>query len=58
MASKLSENDTISMTGEVTLIHDDGTVTMRLHAYSLPITTTGEHLRPVARHKGTAGTTD
>ncbi len=32
MATKLSEGDTITMTGEVTLVHDDGTVTVRFMA--------------------------
>ncbi len=30
---QLSEGDTVGMTGEVTLVHDDGTVTVRLHGY-------------------------
>ena len=34
--AKLSEGYTISMTGEVTLVHDDGTVTVRLHGYEVP----------------------
>ena len=34
MTAKLSEGDTIAMQGEVTMIHDDGRVTVRLHAYS------------------------
>ena len=32
MAAKLSEGDTITMTGEVTRVNDDGTVTVRLQA--------------------------
>ena len=44
MVAKLSEGDTIAMQGEVTLVHDDGTVTVWLHGYGVPITTTGEHL--------------
>ncbi|MER8703452.1 hypothetical protein [Mesorhizobium sp. M1227] len=34
--AKLSERDTITMTGEVTLVHDDGTGTVRLHGYDVP----------------------
>ena len=45
MAAKLAEGDTIAMQGEVTMVHDDGSVTVRLHGYGVPITTTGEHLR-------------
>ena len=45
LAAKLSEGDTIVMQGEVTMVHDDGSVTVRLHGYDVPITTTGEHLR-------------
>ena len=29
----------ISMTGEVTIVHDDGTVTVHLHGYDIPLTT-------------------
>ena len=45
VAAKLSEGDTITMQGEVTMVHDDGSVTVLLHGYDVPITTTGEHLR-------------
>jgi hypothetical protein len=31
MATKLSEGDTIAMQGEVSLVHDDGRVTVWLH---------------------------
>ena len=51
MAAKLSEGDTIAMQGEVTLVHEDGSVTVRLHGYSVPITTTGEHLSLVAKKR-------
>ena len=33
MENKLSEGDTVGLTGEVTLVHDDGTVTVHLHGY-------------------------
>ena len=45
MAAKLAEGDTIAMQGEVGMVHDDGSVTVWLHGYDEPITTTGEHLR-------------
>ena len=38
MAVKLSEGDTITMTGEVTRMNDDGTVTVRLLGYDVPVT--------------------
>ena len=37
------------MTGTVTIVHDDGTVTVWLHGYSIPITTSGEHFNLIAR---------
>ena len=45
VAAKLAEGDTITMQGEVTMVHDDGSVTVRLQGCGVPITTTGEHLR-------------
>ncbi|WP_287364049.1 hypothetical protein [Mesorhizobium sp.] len=33
--------------GEVTLVHDDGTVTVRLHGYDVPVTTRGERLAEI-----------
>ena len=30
MAAKLSEGDTIAMQGEVTMVHDDGSVTVEI----------------------------
>jgi len=52
MAEKLKEGDTIAMQGEVTRVHDDGEVTIRLIGYDIPITTRGEHLSLVAKAKG------
>ena len=50
--AKLSVGDTVSMTGEVTHIHDEnGMVTIRLHGFATPITTRGEHLSLVARKR-------
>ena len=37
------------MQGEVTLVHDDGRVSVRLHGFGTPITTRGEHLSLVAQ---------
>jgi hypothetical protein len=54
-AAKLSEGDTITMQGEVTIVHDDGTVTARLHGYDVPVTTRGEHLSLVAKKKSVPG---
>ena len=44
----------VGMTGEVTL-HDDGTVTVRLHGYSVPITVYAEHLSLIAKRKAEPG---
>ena len=38
----------MAMQGEVSRVHDGGSVTVRLHGYGVPITTTGEHLSLVA----------
>ena len=54
-ATKLSEGDTISVTGEVTLVHGDGTVTVRLHGYDVPLTRRGEHPSLVAIRKAEPG---
>ena len=43
------------MQGVVTMVHDDGSVTVRLHGYSVPITTTGEHLSLVAKKRAEQG---
>ena len=43
------------MTGEVTLVHDDGAVTVRLHGFGTPITTSGEHLALVVKRKAEPG---
>jgi hypothetical protein len=50
-AVKLSEGDAIGMTGEVTRVNDDGTVTVRLHGLHYPVTTTGEHLSMIAKRQ-------
>ena len=42
------------MTGEVTR-HDDGAVTVRLHGFGTPITTSGEHLALVVKRKAEPG---
>lgn len=44
MAAKLSEGDTITMTGEVTKMNDDGTVMVRLHGYVVPVIVTQPRL--------------
>jgi hypothetical protein len=49
--AKLSEGDTVGLQGEVTHVHGDGTVTVRLHGYSTPITLRSEHLSLVAKKK-------
>ena len=37
-AKQLSEGDTVGLTAEVTMVHDDGTVTVNLHGYVYPLT--------------------
>ena len=51
MAMKLSEGDTVGMTGEVTYLHDDGRVTVRVHGFDYPITIRAERLSLVAKGK-------
>ena len=55
MPAKLSEGDTVGMAGEVTIVHDDGSVAVRLHGFGTPITTSGEHLSLVAKRKPEPG---
>ena len=49
MAMKLSEGDTVGMAGEVSLVHEDGSVTLRLRGYDLPVTTRPEFLTMIAK---------
>jgi hypothetical protein len=51
MATRLSEGDTIAMEGEVWAVHEDCTVTVWLHGYSVPLTVRAEHLTLVAKKK-------
>ena len=43
----------IGMTGEISIVHDDGQRDGRLHGYDIPITTRGEHVSLVAKAKST-----
>ena len=45
----LGEGDTVGMTGEVVLVHDDGKVTIRLQGYDCPMTVRSEHLSLIAK---------
>jgi hypothetical protein len=49
--AKLAKGDTVSMTGEVTRLNDDGTVTVRLLGYDVPVTSRGEHSSPIVKRK-------
>ena len=49
MATKLSTGDTIGMSGEVVRVNDDGTVTLRLHGYDIPVTTCPEFLTLISK---------
>jgi hypothetical protein len=51
MATRLSEGDTIAMQGEVWAVPEDGTVTVWLHGYSVPLTVRAEHSTLVAKKK-------
>jgi len=55
MAEKFGVGDTIVMEGGVTVVHDDGKVTVRLLGYGTPIATRGEHLSLVAKKKAEPG---
>jgi hypothetical protein len=43
------------MAGEVTRVHNDGTVTVRLHGLGYPVTIGSEHLSLVAKRKAEPG---
>ena len=49
--TKLQQGDIIAMQGEVSALHTDGQVTVRLIGFDYPITTRGEHLNLVAKAK-------
>jgi hypothetical protein len=51
MPAKLSEGDTVGLTGEVTIVHDNRTVTVRVHGYGTPVTVGAEHLSLIAKRK-------
>jgi hypothetical protein len=55
MATKLAEGDTICTQGEVTMVHEDGTVTVRLHGFDYPVTVSAEHLSLIAKKKAGPG---
>ena len=47
--SALGEGDTVGLTAEVSIVHDDGTVTIWLSGYAVPITIRAEHLSLIAK---------
>ena len=51
MPPKLTEGYTVGITGEIAIVHDDGSVTLRLRGYDIPITTRGEHVSLIAKRK-------
>ena len=53
--AKLSEGDTVGLTGEITRINDDGTVTLRLHGFDYPVTIRPENLSLIAKRKAEPG---
>jgi hypothetical protein len=52
--AQLSEGDTVGLTAEVTIIHGDGKVTVRLHGFDYPVTVS-EHLSLIAKKKAVPG---
>ena len=48
-AGSLGEGDTVSLTGEVVLTHDDGKVTIRVQGYEYPLTIRAEHLSLIVK---------
>ena len=57
MPAKLSEGDTVGMAGEVTIVHDDGSVTVRLHGFGTPIDDVGRASEPGGEKEARAGPT-
>ena len=49
-AKQANRGDTVGLTGEVTMVHDDGTVTINLHGYVYPPTLRAEHLDASSRN--------
>ena len=45
----LGEGDTVGMTGEVVLVHEDGKVTIRLQGYDYPMNVRSEHLSLITK---------
>jgi len=46
--SALKVGDSVSITGEVTIVHDNGTVTVRVLGLDYPVTIGTEHLSLIA----------
>jgi hypothetical protein len=46
--SALKVGDSVGMTGEVTIVHDDGSVTVRVLGIGSPVTIGTEHLSLIA----------
>lgn len=45
----LSEGDTVGLTGEVSIVHDDGKVTVWVKGFDYPLTIRAEHLSLIAK---------
>jgi hypothetical protein len=45
------EGDSVGLHGEITRIHDDGRVTIRVHGFDYPITVRSEHVNLTAKHR-------
>ena len=55
---ELGEGDTVELTGEVSIVHDDGKVTIWLKGFDIPITIRAEHLSLIAKRAPVKPTRD
>ena len=49
MAEKFAEGDSVALQGEIAHVHDNGTVTIRVHGFDYPLTIRSEHVSLVAK---------
>ena len=52
--SELEEGDSVGLTADVTRVHADGQVTVRVHGYGYPVTLRAEHLSLITRREPTS----
>ena len=51
MSERFREGDGVALQGAVTLVHDDGHITVRVLGYDFAITLRAEHVNLTARYK-------